>query len=62
MGPRRIHAAHAAGDCTGGHEAMFQLTTTGSPIKYFLEPTALSLNYLKSRSRSITSQPTAPFI
>jgi len=40
------------GDCTGGHEAMFQLTTTGSPIKYFLEPTALSLNYLKSRSRS----------
>ena len=40
------------GDCTGGHNAMFQLPTTGSPIKYFLEPTALSLNYLKSRSRS----------
>src|SRR5207247_6079600 len=39
------------GDCTGGHDAMFKLTTTGSPIKYFLEPTALSLNYLKNRSR-----------
>src|SRR6058998_323760 len=40
------------GDCTGGHDAMFKLTTTGSPIKYFLEPTAISLNYLKRRSRS----------
>ena len=39
------------GDCTGGHDAMFKLTTPGSPIKYFLEPTALSLNYLKARSR-----------
>ncbi|MBI4326510.1 MAG: hypothetical protein HY674_14785 [Chloroflexi bacterium] len=39
------------GDCTGGHDAMFQMTTTGSPIKYFLEPTAVSLNYLKTRSR-----------
>jgi hypothetical protein len=35
------------GDCTGGHDAMFQMTNvTGSPIKYFLEPTAASLNYL----------------
>src|SRR5437016_1904994 len=40
------------GDCTGGHDAMFQLKTTGSPMKYFLEPTALSLNYLKRRSRA----------
>lgn len=40
------------GDCTGGHDAMFQTNTTGSPIKYFLEPTAVSLNYLKTRSRS----------
>jgi len=40
------------GDCSGGHDAMFQLTTTGSPIKYFLEPTAISLNYLKGRSRA----------
>src|SRR5437773_958198 len=30
------------GDCTGGHDAMFEKTTTGSPIKYFLEPTAIS--------------------
>jgi hypothetical protein len=41
------------GDCTGAHEAMFQMTNVvGSPIKFFLEPTAVSLNYLKSRSRA----------
>ncbi|MBI2946323.1 MAG: Gfo/Idh/MocA family oxidoreductase [Verrucomicrobia bacterium] len=40
------------GDCTGRHDAMFLTNTVGSPIKYFLEPTAISLNYLKSRSRS----------
>ena len=41
------------GDCTGGHDAMFNMTNvTGSPIKFFLEPTALSLNYLKSRGGS----------
>jgi hypothetical protein len=38
------------GDCTGGHDAMFKTNTVGSPIKYFLEPTALSLNYLKAKS------------
>jgi hypothetical protein len=38
------------GDCTGGHEALCQMQTTGSPIKFFLEPTAISLNYLKTRS------------
>jgi hypothetical protein len=40
------------GDCTGGHDAMFQLKTGGSPMKFFLEPVAVSLNYLKTRSRS----------
>jgi hypothetical protein len=40
------------GDCTGGHDAMFQTNTVGSPIKYFLEPTAISLNHLKTQSRS----------
>ena len=40
------------GDCTGGHDAMFQMKTTGSPMKYFLEPTAISLNQLKTRSRA----------
>ena len=39
------------GDCTGHHDDMFKVPTTGSPIKYFLEPTALGLNYLGSRSR-----------
>ena len=39
-------------DCTGGHDAMFQTNTVGSPIKYFLEPTAISLNYLKNKSRA----------
>ena len=38
------------GDCTGGHDAMFVMQTTGNPMKYFLEPTAISLNYLKIRS------------
>lgn len=40
------------GDCTGGHDAMFQMKTTGSPMKYFLEPTAVSLNYVRTQSRS----------
>jgi hypothetical protein len=40
------------GDCTGHHEAMFHTNTIGSPIKYFLEPVATSLNYLKTQSRS----------
>jgi hypothetical protein len=32
---------------------MFQMTNvTGSPIKFFLEPTAVSLNHLKTRSRA----------
>ncbi|HAV63189.1 MAG TPA: hypothetical protein DCY13_12585 [Verrucomicrobiales bacterium] len=39
------------GDCTGGHDALFKTNTVGSPMKYFLEPTAISLNHLKSRSR-----------
>lgn len=40
------------GDCGGSHDAMFQTSTTGSPIKYFLEATAISLNHLKTRSRA----------
>src|SRR5438552_7016764 len=40
------------GDCTGGHDALFGLATDGSPMKFFLEPTALSLNYLENRSHS----------
>jgi len=38
------------GDCTGGHDAMFQTATTGSPIRLFLESTAIGLNHLKSGS------------
>jgi hypothetical protein len=40
------------GDCTGDHEAVFGLKTVGSPIRYFLEPTAISLNYLKDPHRA----------
>ena len=40
------------GDCAGGHDAMFQSATNGSAMKYFLEPTAISLNHLKTRSRA----------
>jgi hypothetical protein len=39
------------GDCTGGHDAMFAMSTTGSALKFFLEPTAISLNYLKTHHR-----------
>ena len=36
------------GDCTGQHEALCQMTNlVGSPLRFFLEPTAISLNYLK---------------
>jgi hypothetical protein len=38
------------GDATGNHDAMFEQPTTGNPMKWFLESTAVSLNYLKSRS------------
>jgi hypothetical protein len=40
------------GDCTGGHDAMFQIKTNGSAMRHFLEPTAISLNYLKTRHRA----------
>jgi len=40
------------GDCSGKHEELFQIETSGSPMKFFLEPTAASLNYLKTKSRS----------
>ena len=40
------------GDCTGGHDGLFAMKTIGSPMKYFLEPVAVSLNYLKKRSRA----------
>src|SRR4051794_29308093 len=36
------------GDCSGSHDAMFELKTTGNPMRYFLETTAVSLNYAKS--------------
>lgn len=39
------------GDCGGNHAELFQTETNGSALKYFLEPTAASLNYLKTRSR-----------
>ncbi len=44
------------GDCTGKHEAIFELKTAGSPIRYFLEPTAISLNYLKEPKRAVADQ------
>ena len=40
------------GDCSGHHDEMFQITTNGNPLRYFLEPTALGLNYLKTRNRA----------
>jgi hypothetical protein len=40
---------------------MFEQQTTGSPMKWFLESTAVSLNYLKSPSAATASLRIAPF-
>jgi hypothetical protein len=40
------------GDCTGNHEALFQTPVKGNPLRLFLEPVAVSLNYLESHSRA----------
>lgn len=41
------------GDCTGGHDAMFeQNDDPRSPIRLFLETTAIGLHYLKQRSHA----------
>jgi len=34
-------------DCRWEHDRLFRLKTTGSPLKFFLEPTLASLNYLQ---------------
>ena len=39
-------------DCTGGHNEMFNIETVGSPMKFFLEPVAVSLHYLKTKYRT----------
>lgn len=39
------------GDCTGQHEALFQIHTEGNPMKFFLEPALVGLNYLSSQHR-----------
>lgn len=44
------------GDCTGKHEQMFALKTTGSPIKFFLEPTAITINYLGDAKKAQANQ------
>jgi hypothetical protein len=35
-------------NCSWGHEQLFTIATTGSPMKFFLEPTIVSLNYLQA--------------
>jgi len=40
------------GDCGGQHDAMFKTNIVGSAIKYFLEPTAISLNHLSTQGRA----------
>jgi len=36
-------------DCRWGHDQMFTLKTVGSPMKFFLEPTLVSLNYVQKQ-------------
>jgi hypothetical protein len=40
------------GDCTGQHDRMFKTNAVGSPLRFFLEPTAIALNYVKTQSRA----------
>jgi len=42
------------GSCTAQHNAMFSslVPSAGSPMKFFLEPITVSLNYLESRHRA----------
>jgi hypothetical protein len=40
------------GDCTGQHDAMFKTNAVGSPIRFFLEPTAIALNHVKTQNRA----------
>ena len=40
------------GDCSGKHEELFRTETSGSPLKFFLEPTAASLNYLRAKAEA----------
>ena len=35
------------GDCTGRHDALCETGVTGSPLKFFVEPVAVCLNYLQ---------------
>src|SRR5205085_148225 len=37
----------------GGHDKMFSLTTEGSPMKFFLEPVAVCVNYALARDRKM---------
>jgi len=36
-------------DCRWEHDQMFALKTVGSPMKFFLEPTLVSLNYIQKK-------------
>jgi hypothetical protein len=49
------------GDCTGGHDSMFQTNATGNPMRFFVEPTAVSLNFLKETGRRGTGPPYRAF-
>jgi hypothetical protein len=40
------------GDCSGGHDKLFEIRTAGNGLRFFLEPTAIGLNYLKNKSRA----------
>jgi hypothetical protein len=43
-----LYTPQYAQKCNQNHDQMLNIATTGSPMKFFLEPVAVSLNYLKS--------------
>jgi hypothetical protein len=50
----KCHPGDCDGGCTAQHNAMFAslVPSAGSPMRFFLEPIAISLNYLASRHRA----------
>ena len=47
-----MYMPHLRPDDCSGHDNIFNVVTTGSPMKFFLEPIAVSLNYLKTKYSS----------
>jgi len=50
------------GDCTWAHGALFETHLVGSPLRLFLESTAIGLNHVRSSGARGINRPTTPTI